>query len=118
MSILTLSLADTEQFGIMRLIVRDWETARKALEEAGNVVNVTEVVAIEVEDRPGGLAKLLTAIEGEQINIEYIYAFTFRREDRAVIVFRFEDPDAAITALQAKGISPVDQVELFERAEQ
>jgi hypothetical protein len=116
-SILTLSLADTEQFGIMRLIVRDWEKARSALSEAGAVVNVTEVVAIEVEDRPGGLAEVLAIIEKAEINIEYIYAFTFRREDKAVIIFRFEDPDAAIRVLTDNGINVVGSVELYERAE-
>jgi len=116
-NILTLSLADTDQFGIMRLIIRDWEKAKDVLGKAGCVVKVTEVVAIEVEDHPGGLADVLEVIETGGINIEYMYAFTFRRKDKAVLVFRFEDPDAAVKLLQSKKISVIDSVELYDRAE-
>jgi hypothetical protein len=115
-NILTLSLADTHQFGIMRLIVKDAAKAKKVLQDEGCVVNLTEVIAIEVPDRPGGLAEVLIAIEKAQLNVEYMYAFSFRREDRAIIVFRFEDPDAGIRALQAKGINVIGSVELYERA--
>ena len=116
-NILTLSLADTQQFGILRLIVRDWAKAQEVLKKAGCVVNVTEVVAIEVNDRPGGLAEVLEIIEKAKLNIEYMYAFTFRREDRAVIVFRFDNPDLAIKTLTAKGINVIGSVELYSRAE-
>lgn len=114
--ILTLSLADTQQFGILRLIVRDWSKARNVLEEAGCVVNVTEVLALEVADRPGGLAEILEIIEKTGLNIEYIYAFTFGRADKAVIIFRFDNPDAAIEMLQSNGVNVVGSVELYERA--
>ena len=117
-NILTLSVADTQQFGILRLIVRDWERAKEVLEESGCVVNVTEVVATEVEDRPGGLASILEIIEGANLNIEYMYAFTFRSDDRAVIVFRFDNPDLAIAALQAQGVNVIGGVELYDRAKQ
>ncbi len=117
-NILTLALADTQQFGILRLIVRDWQQAKEVLEKSGAVVNITEVVATEVEDRPGGLAIILETIEAAKLNIEYMYAFTFRSGDRAVLVFRFDNPDAAIEVLQAAGISVVDGVELFDRARQ
>jgi len=116
-NILTLSLADTQQFGILRLIVKDWAKARTALEKAGCVVKVTEVVALEVEDRPGGMADVLDVIDGAKINIEYMYAFTFRTGDKAVLVFRFDDPDKAIAALQSKGVNVIDSVELYSRAE-
>lgn len=116
-NILTLSLADTDQFGIMRLIIRDWQKAKDVLSKAGCVVKVTEVVAIEVEDHPGGLADVLEVLEGGKVNIEYMYAFTFRREDKAVLVFRFDDPDAAVKLLQSKRISVIDHAELFDRAE-
>jgi len=114
-NILTMSLADTQQFGILRLIVRDPDQAKGVLEKAGWVVNLAEVVAIEVPDRPGGLAEVLKVIEGSAVNIEYIYAFTFGRADKAVIVFRFDDPDAALGLLQANGVNVVDAVELYER---
>ena len=114
-NILTLSLADTQQFGIMRLVVKEWEKAKEALEKAGCVVNVTEVVALEVQDQPGGLESVLKIIEQGDINIEYIYAFTFRRKDKAIIIFRFEEPDTAIEVLQSKGVNVIGDVELFER---
>lgn len=115
-NILTLSLADTQQFGILRLIVRDWQRAKAVLEQAGLVVNITEVVATEVADRPGGLAEVLSIIEASGINIEYMYAFTFRMGDKAVLVFRFDNPDAAINLLRARGINVIGSVELYERA--
>jgi hypothetical protein len=114
-NILTLSLADTQQFGIMRLVVKEWEKAKEALEKAGCVVNVTEVVALEVQDQPGGLETVLKIIEQGDINIEYIYAFTFRRKDKAIIIFRFEEPDTAIKILQSNGVNVIGDVELFER---
>jgi hypothetical protein len=114
-NILTLSLADTQQFGILRLIVRDWRKAKAVFEESGSVVNITEVVAIEVDDRPGGLLDVLQVIEECALNVEYMYAFTFRKEDKAIIVFRFEDMDRAIKELAARGINLVGSVELFDR---
>ena len=116
-NILTLSLADTEQFGILRLLVADPEKACEVLEQAGHVVKITEVLAIEVEDRPGGLAELLEVIDQVNLNIEYMYAFTFGCEDRAAMVFRFEDPDHAVTALQAKAVKVLDHIALLDRTE-
>lgn len=114
-NILTLSLADTQQFGILRLIVQDWERAKKVLEDAGSVVNVTEVVAIEVEDRPGGLYEIVQAIEAGGINVEYMYAFALGHEGKAALIFRFEDADSAIVELQSKGINVIGSVELYSR---
>ena len=105
LDIRALSLADTQRFGILRMIVSDWQRAKRLLEEAGSAVKVTEVVAVEVPDRPGGLAGVLDLFEGSQINIEYMYAFPFRRGERAVLIFRFDQPDAAIELLQTAGIS-------------
>ena len=115
-NIQTLSLADTQQFGILRLILRDWARARAVLEEAGYAVTATEVVAVEVEDRPGGLAEVLAHVDEAGLSIEYMYAFTFGRGDRAALIFRFEDPDRAIGMLQSKGVNVLGEVELFERA--
>jgi hypothetical protein len=110
--ILTLSLADTQQFGILRLIVDDWERAKKVLEAAGSVVKITEVVAVEVDNRPGGLCRILEILDDAGINIEYMYAFTFGRGDRAVLIFRFEDSDGAMRILEAKGVNIVAQSDL------
>jgi len=118
-NIVTLSLADTQQFGILRLIVREWQRAQEVLEAAGLVVAVTEVLAIEVLDRPGGLAELLGIFEQAGINVEYMYAFTARLGNRAVLVFRFDDLDAAICSLTRAGINPVSPINLYDlRAEE
>jgi hypothetical protein len=106
-NILTLSIADANQFGILRLILRDWEKAKKLLEQEGFVVKVTDMVAVEVADRPGGLAEILTVLEKAGVNVEFMYAFTEKRESKAVMVFRFDDPDNAIRVLRKRGINVV-----------
>lgn len=113
----TLALADTERFGILRMIVSDWQKAALVLKEAGYVASATEVVAVEVADRPGGLFEILDALENSGVNIEYMYAFTFGRCDRAVLIFRFDKPDDAIARLQAAGINVVGSVEVYNRIE-
>jgi hypothetical protein len=117
-NVVTLSLADTKQFGILHLIVREWQRAREVLEAAGLVVAVTEVLAIEVADRPGGLVELLGIFEQAGINVEYMYAFTARLGNRAVLVFRFDDLDAAISALTRAGINPVSPISLYDHLEE
>ncbi len=107
-NIMTLCLADTAEFGILRMIVREPERAVAVLEAAGWVVNQTEVVAVEVPDEPGGLASVLEVFAKAGLNLEYVYAFTLRRADRAILVFRFEDPDQAIDVLQQTGQQVVD----------
>jgi hypothetical protein len=115
--ILTMSLADTQQFGILRLVVRDWARAKKVLEEAGCVVNVTEVLAVDVPDQPGGLASVLEAFEKAGLSVEYMYAFNGRERGKyATLMVRMEDPDAATRALQAAGVKLVSSEELFRRA--
>ena len=115
-NILTLSLADTAQFGILRLIVREWDKAKRVLEQAGWVVNLTEVVAVDVLDRPGGLAAVLKILDGAGLNIEYMYAYSLRRGDKAILIFRFEDPDRAIQVLLDQGLHVVDGDELMSVA--
>ena len=116
-NLLTLCLADTHQFGILRLIVRDWEQARRLLEDAGWTVKLTEVVVVAVPDQPGGLANLLEVFERTGINVEYMYAFTLRTDHRGLLVFRFQDPDAALAALQTAQVHVVDAEDLFRRLE-
>lgn len=114
-NLVTLSLADTEQFGILRLIVKDWERARDVLQEAGFMVKTTDMLAIEVNDRPGGLSAILASLEKEELNIEYMYAFTAHRDSSAVLLFRFADPDAAVKALQNNpDVSLINRGELFK----
>jgi len=114
-NIQTLSLADTKQFGILRLIMPEWERAKTVLEEGGFVTKTTEVLAVQVADRPGGLAEILTQVEAVGLNVEYMYAFTFGREDRAVLIFRFDNPDKAIETLKAGGINVIGGVDLYAR---
>jgi hypothetical protein len=114
-NIRTLTLADTQRFGILRLIVSDWQRSRTMLEEAGYLVNVTEVVAVEVADRPGGLLDMLAVFENVDINIEYMYAFTYGPEGRAALIFRFDKPDEAIERLRAAGVNVLDDVEVYHR---
>jgi len=103
-NIRALSLADTTDFGILRLIVNDTTKALKILKENGFTVAETEVIAVEVPDRPGGLARILAILYEAGMNVEYMYAFVERSSDNAVIIFRFDDIDAAILALQTKGV--------------
>ena len=116
-NILTLSIADTQQFGILRFVVRDWEKAKQVLEKDGFVVKVSDMVAIEVADEPGGLADILVTLEKARVNLEYMYGFTLKKEGKGVLAFRFDDPDRAIAALKKKGISPIRSVDLFKRLE-
>lgn len=115
-NIVTLSLADTQQFGIVRLIVEEWQKAKTVLEQAGYVVNVREVVAATVPDRPGGMAEVLDAVSQAGVNIEYMYAFAFRRGEEAVLVFRFDNAEKAIAALKASGNNVLGSVDLFQTA--
>lgn len=112
-NIITLSLADTQQFGIVRLIVDDWCKAQAVLEGTGYVINVREVVAAAVPDKPGGLALVLNIVGQAEVNIEYMYAFAFRHGEEAVLVFRFDDPEKAVAALQAAGRSVFDSAALL-----
>lgn len=114
LNLLALSLADTQQFGILRLIVGDADRAQQVLEADGFVVKVTDMVAIEVSGRPGGLAGILSVLEQASVNIEYMYGFTQGREGKGLLVFRFDHPDHAVRTLQKAGINPVRSVDLFE----
>jgi hypothetical protein len=109
-----LFLADSQHFGIVRMIVSDWQKAAAIFEAHGFVVKVTEVLAVEVPDHPGGLADVLGALDGSGINIEYMYAFPYPRGDQAILIFRFADPDAAIARLQTAGINLLASDELLK----
>lgn len=99
-----LSLADTSDFGILRMIVDNIDKAVKVLKDKGFIVKETDVVAVEVPDKPGGLAQVLEVLCIANINVEYMYAFFEQPKDKALLIFRFEDPERAIEVLSAKGI--------------
>ena len=112
-NIRALSLADTSDFGILRLIVDNVDACVKALRETGHTVSLTEVLAVEVPDRPGGLAGILEALSAAKMNVEYMYAFVSRATEKAMVVFRFERIDAAIAALQKAGVSVVEAEKVY-----
>ena len=111
----TMSVADTEQFGILRLIVQDWEKAVSVFEQHGIVVKLTDVFALQVANKPGGLADLLGLLDQTQLNIEYVYTIHCGKQETATLIFRFNDPEKAIETLQKQGVRLVDADELFVR---
>jgi hypothetical protein len=114
--LLTMTLADTTQFGILRFIVADPERAKQVLEAEGMIVNVTDVVPIQVDNQPGGLAAVLASIEEAGLGVEYMYDFAARATpDKAAIIFRFEDPDLALAELQKAGVRVLSSEEVLGR---
>ncbi len=112
-NIRALSLADTSDFGILRLIVNDREKAKAVLKENGFTVSKTEVVAVEVPDRPGGLYQILKKLESDAINVDYMYAFVERCGENAVIIFRFDETDKAINSLLQSGFNVLEGERLY-----
>ncbi len=117
-NLVTLSLADTEQFGILRLIVKDWERAKKLMEDEGRVVKIVDVVAAEIRDVPGGLAEVLKVFDDAKVNVEYMYAFTSKMDDSAILILRFDNPDSAIESLNKANIRVITSDELFANLKQ
>lgn len=103
-NIRALYLADTADFGILRLIVNDTEKARQALKEKGFTVEKTKVIAIEVPDRPGGLSNILSTIKREGINVEYMYAFVEKSGENAIVIFRFDETEKSVDILRQAGV--------------
>ncbi|NLM09584.1 MAG: acetolactate synthase [Clostridiaceae bacterium] len=99
-----LSLADTTDFGVLRLIVNYPDKARQILTDNGFTVSINDVIAIEVEDKPGGLAKTLTILEKKGIGIEYMYAFVNSKPNTAMVIFRVEEPEKALEILKSEDV--------------
>jgi len=99
-NIRALSVADTADFGILRLIVNKVDQAQKVLKENGFTVGKTTVIAVEVPDQAGGLAGVLKTVEADGLNVEYMYAFVNKSGEKAVLIFRFDEMDKAIQSLQ------------------
>jgi len=102
-NIRAIALADTADFGIIRLIVDKTDKALEALKNEGITVKETQVIAVEIPDRPGALAAILNILGKAGINVEYLYGFLDRVEDKAIIVFRFEELDHALRILTKEG---------------
>lgn len=112
-NISTLTLADTANFGILRLIIREWEEGLKALEDDGLVVTVSDVLAISIPHVPGGLLKILELLNENRINVEYMYGFSLSTRERSVQMFRLDDTDRAIEVLKQAEVYLLDTDELF-----
>jgi len=112
-NIRALSLADTSDFGILRLIVDDNEKAKRLLKENGFTVRSTEVVAVEVQDKPGGLHQILTGLSQAGLNVEYMYAFVRQSGQNAVLIFRFDNTAAAAEVLRREGVRVIDGPDLY-----
>ncbi len=112
-NIRALSIADTSDFGILRIIVSDPEKAYNILKEAGFTVSETEVIAVQVPDSPGGLADVLEQMSDASLNIEYLYAFLGTAENDALVIFKVEDFAKARDTFIEKGIKFLDETELY-----
>ena len=112
-NISALSLADTAEFGVLRTIVCDPQKAKEALRNSGVIVKTGPVLALPIDDTPGGLAAMLDVLSKEEIAVEYMYAFATRRQGKAVMVLRVDDPQKAQDILTQKGYGDVDATELF-----
>ena len=111
-NIRALTIAETESFGVLRIVVDKPDTAVKLLNENGFVANLTDVVAIEVSDKPGGLADVLKVFADNDVNVEYMYGFVEKFSDKALLVFRFEDTDLAQRILTENNIKIVTEKDI------
>ena len=106
-NIRALTIAESEGFGILRIVVNKPNEAIKVLKAQGFVAQLTEIVAVEVDDRPGGLAGILKVLREAGINVEYMYGFVEKFSDRALLVFRFDDPDKAIQVFKRNKVKVI-----------
>ncbi len=114
-NIMALTVAESSDFGVIRMIVTDFEKARKVLKERKFTVTETEVLAVEIPDQPGSLGKVLKVFAENRLNVEYMYAFVSRRQD-ALIVFRFDDPDRAVESLKKTKVRVMTNEEVLALA--
>lgn len=108
-----LSISDTTDFGILRLIVNKPDLAEKILKEKGYVVRTTEVIAIVIRDEPGGLAEALKTLDEEEIDVEYMYAFIGKTISDALVILRVDNPDKAVEKLAEGGIRVLSNDEVY-----
>jgi len=112
-NIRALSIAETADYGVLRLIVNDPDKAMRTLTSGGFTVSETEVIAVEVPDEPGGLAGVLAPLYDANVNIEYIYCFVEKSGKSAMVVFRVEQIDEAIRAIQGGGYKVMREEEVY-----
>ncbi len=107
-NIRALSIADTSDFGILRMIVNNPDLAKRVLEEAGFTTKITSVIAVGVKDEPGGLAEILRILYEHDINVEYVYAFVEKSGEEALVVLRTNNLERTIDLLQERGVKLFD----------
>jgi hypothetical protein len=112
-NIRALAIADTIDYGVLRLIVNDPHGARAALDKAGFTVTETDVIAVEMPDQPGALAKIIRLLSDQNINIEYGYAFVGRSGENAIVVFRIDALEEAIRCLTEAGVRLLKAEEVY-----
>lgn len=108
-----LSIADTADYGILRLIVSDTNKAYEALKKENITVSVTDVLAVAIDDVPGGFSKAVKALSDEGIGVEYAYAFITSQEGKAYVIFRVEENEPAVKVLEKAGFALFNQEDLF-----
>lgn len=111
-NIRALTIAESEEFGILRIVVDNPQKASAVLKANGFTASLTDIVAVEVPDRPGGLAAILKIFSQSNINVEYMYGFVEKKSDQALLVFRFDAPDKAISLLKKNKINVVGKKEM------
>jgi len=113
-NIRALSLADSSDYGILRLIVSDADNAKKALEKNKFTVKESEIIAVSVEDKPGGLSHILELLDTAGVNVEYLYAFVEKKDNKAVVVLKTEDLDTGINILKHAKVNILTAKEVYE----
>jgi hypothetical protein len=111
-NIRALSIAETQDFGILRLIVNDEEATKNILADAGDLIKITEVVGVKIGDAPGKLCEALKVLDESNINLEYLYAFMARTEKHAYVVLRVEDNTAAENVLVNAGFHLITEADI------
>lgn len=114
LDIRALSIADTTNFGILRIIVDDPDKAQNVLKDAGMMVSITEVIAVGITDQPGGLAAVLRLLNEEQVAVEYMYAFISREEKTAYVILRVENIEITTQVLQKHQVPLLTDKDIYE----
>ena len=115
-SLVTLSLAETADFGIARLVVDDTAKAEDVLRRNNYIVKATPVVAVAVPDRPGGMAEVVSTLSAKGCDIEYSYAFALRHGEKAVLVFRFKNNEQATAVIAEAGFATLTENQIQDAA--
>ena len=107
-----MSIADTSEFGVARIIVDNPEEAKKVLRDSGVIVKVSEVIGVAIDDKPGGLAAVLALLKEGGVSVEYLYAFLPKAKEHAMVVMKVNDPDTAQEIFKMNGVSTADMSDI------